>query len=68
MNQLNLQHKVRYSGVGDFIVNDEYTFEIGGKSKTHKQLSNLENSWIVADNIESSTGGKIPLWLFGFLY
>jgi hypothetical protein len=24
--------------------------------------------YIVADNIESGFGNKIPLWIFGFLY
>lgn len=52
---------------GDFIVND-YTFEIGGKNKTKKQIKEIKNSFIVADDIEIGFGNKIPLWLFGFLY
>ena len=47
----------------DFIVKD-YTFEIGGKNKTKKQI----NSFVVDDNIEVGFANKIPLWLFGFLY
>jgi len=52
---------------GDFVVNG-YTFEIGGKNKTKKQIKNLENAYIVVDDIEIGSGNKIPLWLFGFLY
>ena len=52
---------------GDFIVNG-YTFEIGGKNKTKKQIKELENAYVVADDIEIGSGSKIPLWLFGFLY
>jgi len=52
---------------GDFIVNG-YTFEIGGKNKTRKQIKELENAYVVADDIEIGSGNKIPLWLFGFLY
>jgi len=52
---------------GDFIVNG-YTFEIGGKNKTKKQVKDIENAYVVADNIEIGSGSKIPLWLFGFLY
>jgi len=52
---------------GDFVVNG-YTFEIGGKNKTKKQIKNLENAFIVVDDIEIGSGNKIPLWLFGFLY
>ncbi|WP_024788140.1 ATP-binding protein [Lebetimonas sp. JH369] len=52
---------------GDFVVN-EYTFEIGGKNKTKKQIKNLEYAYIVVGDIEIGSGNKIPLWLFGFLY
>ncbi len=53
---------------GDFIINDKYIVEVGGKNKGFKQIKNIENSFIVADNIEIGSGNKIPLWLFGFLY
>ena len=53
---------------GDFLVDEKYTFEIGGKNKSFKQIKELENSFVVADDIEIGFGNKIPLWLFGFLY
>ena len=53
---------------GNFIINDRYTAEIGGKNKKYKQIKDIENSFIIADDIESGFGNKIPLWLFGFLY
>jgi len=68
INQLNFNHKMRFTESGDFLVDDKFTFEIGGKNKTSKQIQNIENSWIVADNIEISAVNKIPLWLFGFIY
>jgi hypothetical protein len=49
---------------GDFIVNHNYTFEIGGKSKKYNQIKNLQNSFVVADDIEVGFGNKVPLWLF----
>ena len=52
---------------GDFTVNG-YTFEIGGKNKTKKQIKNIENAFIVKDDIEIGDKNIIPLWLFGFLY
>ncbi|MCX6075502.1 MAG: AAA family ATPase [Campylobacterales bacterium] len=64
----NALYEIQVSKKGDFIVNDTYTFEIGGKSKKYNQIKNLENSFIVADDIEVGFGNKIPLWLFGFLY
>lgn len=68
VNQLSLKHKIRYSHQGDFIVDDTYTFEVGGKNKNNKQISGVLNSWIVADNLEIAVGNKIPLWLVGFNY
>jgi hypothetical protein len=43
-------------------------FEIGGKSKTAKQIKDSTNAYIGPDGIEKGTFNQIPLWLFGFLY
>jgi len=67
-NQLDYRHKVEYSEQGDFLIDKEYIFEIGGKSKGYKQIKSLANSYIAADEIEYGVGNKIPLWMFGFLY
>ena len=53
---------------GDFLVDNHYTFEIGEKGKTFKQIKDVENSFMASDDIEIGFGNKIPLWLFGFLY
>ena len=53
---------------GDFLVENKYTFEIGGKNKSFKQIKDLLDSFVVFDDIEIGFGNKIPLWLFGFLY
>jgi hypothetical protein len=53
---------------GDFLVDEKYLFEIGGKNKGFKQIKDIPNSFVVADDIEIGFGNKIPLWLFGFLY
>jgi hypothetical protein len=52
---------------GDFVVNETYTFEIGGRNKGGKHIQGLENAFIAADEVESGFGNRIPLWLFGFL-
>ncbi len=67
-NQLAVKNKVNYSSKGDFLVNNKYTFEVGGKNKTKKQIVGVPDSYIVADNIEFGFQNKIPIWLFGFLY
>lgn len=59
---------IELSGQGDFIVKSGYTFEIGGKNKGLKQISGGPDSYVVADDIESGFGRKIPLWFFGFMY
>ena len=53
---------------GDFLVDEKYIFEIGGKGKKFKQIKDIENSFVVSDDIEIGNGNKIPLYLFGFLY
>lgn len=67
-NQVGFSNSVQYTEKGDFLVNEIHTIEIGGKSKTKKQIKDLPNSYVVADEIEIGFQDKIPLWLFGFLY
>lgn len=68
VNQLSYKFKVEKAKRGDFVVNGNYFFEIGGKNKTYHQIAGLQNSFIAADDIEYGFNNKIPLWLFGFLY
>lgn len=68
-NQLkNAGHKVQLAEKGDFLIDGKHTIEAGGKNKTYKQLAGLDQAYIAADEIEIGFAGKIPLWLFGFLY
>jgi uncharacterized protein len=67
-NQIQVLHSVTSSAQGDFLVDNKYTFEIGGKNKSRKQITGIENAWIAADDIDYAHQNKIPLWLFGFLY
>ena len=67
-NQLSQNHIVSYPQKGDFLVNEKYLFEIGGKDKNNKQIAGIDNAYIAADGIEYGFENKIPLWLFGFLY
>jgi predicted AAA+ superfamily ATPase len=68
LNQLAFNHTVEYPNQGDFWVDKKYLFEIGGKSKSGKQIAGANNAYIAADNIEYGFDKKIPLWQFGFLY
>jgi len=61
-------HEIYHSKVGDFLVDDRYIFEVGGKSKGFGQIKDMDHAYVVADDIEVGFGNKIPLWLFGFLY
>jgi hypothetical protein len=68
LNQLAEKHNITYPEKGDFLVDEKYLFEVGGKNKTAKQIEGLENAYIISDNIEFGVGNTIPLWLFGFMY
>ena len=59
---------VRIPTKGDFLVDDMYLFEIGGKGKGKGQVRDMPNAFVVRDDIEVGSGNIIPLWLFGFLY
>jgi predicted AAA+ superfamily ATPase len=68
LNQLSYNHIVEYPNSGDFWVDKQFLFEIGGKNKSKKQIKETNNSYVAADNIEYGFGNKIPLWQFGMLY
>ncbi len=67
-NQLRVKHSVTYPDKADFLIDNKYTFEIGGKNKKQKQIAGIENAFIAADNIEYAYNNIIPVWMFGFLY
>ncbi len=68
LNQFKGLREINLSVESDFIIDKKYTFEIGGKSKTKKQIAKLDNAFIAKDNIEIGFGNYIPVWLFGFMY
>ena len=68
MNQLSVKHVITAPKFGDFLVDHQYLFEIGGANKTNKQIAGIPSSYIAADEIKNGENNKIPLWLFGFLY
>ena len=67
-SQVSFQSTLFYVTRGDFLVDETYTVEIGGKNKGFEQIKEIPDSFVAADDIEVGFGNKIPLWLFGFLY
>ena len=67
-SQVSVKSSIYYVSKGDFLVDEKYTFEIGGKNKGFEQIKDIANSFVVADGIEVGFKNKLPLWLFGFLY
>lgn len=66
---LNAGLEVELPTNGDFYLKEfDLVIEVGGKSKTTKQMYNENNFLVASDDIEIGRGKKVPLWLFGFLY
>lgn len=69
VNQLrSAGHDVVCAEKGDFLVDGNLLFEVGGPKKRFTQIKDLSNSFVAADNIEAGFGNRIPLWMFGCLY
>lgn len=69
INQLSVNHEVEYGKAkGDFVIDHKYTLEIGGAEKSFKQIADLPDSYVLADNLEFATGCKLPLWIVGLTY
>jgi len=68
LNMLSQKYDVSYPKIGDFLIDEKYTFEVGGKDKGFKQIKDIDDSYIISDDIEIGFDNKLPLWLIGFLY
>ena len=68
ISQVRPQHTLEYTEEGDFLVNNQFIFEVGGRKKGFTQIKHLENAFVAADNLDIGIDRKLPLWLFGFLY
>ena len=66
-NQMHVRNKVFRSEKADFNINN-FTFEVGGKSKNQEQIKDMKNAFIVKDNIEYGYKNVVPLWAFGLNY
>jgi hypothetical protein len=61
-------YSIKLAKKGDFLIDDRYIFEVGGKNKSFKQIKDMPDSYVISDDIEIGSNNKIPLWIFGFLY
>ena len=66
-NQMRVSTDIISSRISDFEI-DGKTFEVGGKNKGKKQLSEAKEGYLVKDDIEFGSGNIIPLWMFGLTY
>ncbi|MFY0674349.1 MAG: ATP-binding protein [Bacteroidia bacterium] len=67
-SQISAAHSINIPKITDFVVDNTYFFEIGGPNKGFNQVAGVPNSYVVIDEVKYSSGNRIPLWLFGFLY
>ncbi|MBR5653361.1 MAG: AAA family ATPase [Prevotella sp.] len=65
---LSVLHDTKQPHKGDFLVDDKYLFEVGGRKKSYEQIADVPNSFLAVDNTEVGYGNRIPLWMFGFIY
>lgn len=68
LSSLRPIHSIAVARNTDFLVDQKYYFEVGGKNKTATQIKNLDRSFLALDDLEVGFKERIPLWLFGFLY
>jgi predicted AAA+ superfamily ATPase len=68
LNQVMVKNDIKYPSQADFMVNDQFLFEIGGLGKNSKQIAGLPNAYLALDEIETGLENRIPLWMFGLLY
>lgn len=68
VNQLSLQHKITVHDATDFLIDDQFAFEIGGTSKERRKIKTDKPIFLALDGMTVGTGSNIPLFFFGLLY
>ncbi len=71
ISMLNKFWKVFYPEKWDVLFiydKNKYVFEIWWKNKTFKQIKNIENFFLIKDDMEIAKEREIPIWLLWLLY
>ena len=68
LSQLSVNHEVFLHEKADFLVDQKFVVEIGGKNKDNVQVRDVADAYVFPDDIEIGHHNSIPLWLLGFLY
>lgn len=66
-SQVAEKHQLSLPNKGDFLVDDKYIFEVGGKNKSNFQIKDEHGSYLAIADLQFGTSNRIPLWLFGFV-
>lgn len=61
-------HSVTSGERADFLVDEKFTVEVGGKNKGHEQIAGKQNACLALDDLPVGSKQRVPLWMFGFLY
>lgn len=68
VNQVGSKYKISLHDKGDFLIEDKWLMEVGGKNKNDHQIQGEKDAYLILDNLKVGFAHKIPLYLFGFLY
>jgi predicted AAA+ superfamily ATPase len=68
LSQLAHSHAITAAAQGDFLIDQTFCVEVGGKNKGFTQIKDLHESFLALDDLERGFGAKVPLWVFGLLY
>lgn len=69
-NQMRVGHTLTYpyDNKGDFLVDNRFFVEVGGKNKSFEQIKDIADGYLAVDDTEIGHGHRIPLWMYGLLY
>ena len=68
MANVSVRNHVTTPAKGDFLVDNKYAVEVGGKNKGFHQLDGMANPIVVKEGILVGSKNILPLWMTGLLY
>lgn len=67
-DQMSMDQKLSFLGNHDFIVNDQFLFQVGDPLMNYNRIKEAGNTYAAVYGLPKSVNNKMPIWVLGLCY
>lgn len=67
-DQMSMDQKLSFLGNHDFIVNDQFLFQVGDPLMNYNRIKEARNTYAAVYGLPKSVNNKMPIWVLGLCY